>query len=53
MSKDGAVSPEQYLDNIRHSCAHLLAQAVLELYPDTLITIGPADKAFPHSSVPL
>jgi len=30
------------LDNIRHSAAHLLAAAVLELYPQTKLTIGPA-----------
>ena len=30
------------LDNIRHSTAHLLAAAVLKLYPDTKLTIGPA-----------
>ncbi len=30
------------LDELRHSCAHLLAAAVLELYPDALPTIGPA-----------
>jgi threonyl-tRNA synthetase len=29
-------------ENIRHSCAHLLAAAVLKLYPDTKLTIGPA-----------
>ncbi len=29
------------LDNLRHSAAHLLAQAVLELYPGTKLTIGP------------
>lgn len=29
------------LDNIRHSAAHLLAQAVLEIYPGTKMTIGP------------
>ena len=29
------------LDNLRHSCAHLLAAAVLELYPDAKRTIGP------------
>ena len=28
--------------NLRHSAAHLLAHAVTELYPDTLLTIGPA-----------
>jgi threonyl-tRNA synthetase len=32
------------LDNLRHSTAHLLAAAVLELYPDTKNTIGPATK---------
>ncbi len=30
------------LDNLRHSCAHLLAKAVLELYPGTHNAIGPA-----------
>lgn len=30
------------LSELRHSCAHLLAAAVLELYPATLLTIGPA-----------
>ena len=29
------------LYRIRHSCAHLLAQAVLELYPDANLGIGP------------
>ena len=32
----------QKLNNLRHSLAHLLAAAVLELYPDTKNTIGPA-----------
>lgn len=31
----------EYLHNLRHSAAHLLAAAVLELWPDTNITIGP------------
>lgn len=30
------------LDTLRHSCAHVLAQAVLRLYPNTKIGIGPA-----------
>jgi len=35
------------LDNLRHSCAHLLAAAVLDLYPGTLKTIGPSiDNGF-------
>ncbi len=29
---------------IRHSAAHILAQAVLELFPDTQITIGPVTE---------
>ncbi|MBU3668887.1 MAG: threonine--tRNA ligase [Candidatus Taylorbacteria bacterium] len=30
------------IEHIRHSLAHLLATATLSLYPDTLVTIGPA-----------
>jgi len=30
------------LDAIRHSCAHVMAQAVQELWPGTKITIGPS-----------
>lgn len=33
---------KNYIYQIRHSCAHLLAGAVLELYPGTKPTIGPA-----------
>lgn len=32
------------LKRIRHSAAHLLAHAVMELYPDTQLTIGPATQ---------
>ena len=32
---------EEKLHNLRHSLAHLLAAAVIELYPDTKNTIGP------------
>lgn len=32
----------EYLINLRHSCAHLLAKAVLELYPGAHNAIGPA-----------
>src|SRR3989304_5626589 len=31
-----------YIDHLRHSCAHLLAAAVMELWPKTKRTIGPA-----------
>jgi threonyl-tRNA synthetase len=33
---------DKELEKLRHSAAHLLAQAVKELYPTTLLTIGPA-----------
>jgi threonyl-tRNA synthetase len=36
------VDSQEYLDALRHSCAHVMAQAVQELYPGTKITIGPA-----------
>ncbi|MEE2878936.1 MAG: TGS domain-containing protein, partial [Pseudomonadota bacterium] len=32
---------EDGLELIRHDAAHVLAQAVQELYPDTQVTIGP------------
>ncbi|HIU74136.1 MAG TPA: threonine--tRNA ligase [Candidatus Aphodousia faecipullorum] len=47
IDKDATVSiitdkdPEA-LDIIRHSTAHLMAQAVKELYPDAQVTIGPS-----------
>jgi len=38
---------EQALEVIRHSTAHLLAQATQQLYPDAQVTIGPViDKGF-------
>ena len=33
---------EKDVETLRHSCAHLMAEAVKELYPDTLVAIGPA-----------
>ncbi|QPJ61328.1 MAG: threonine--tRNA ligase [Candidatus Nitronauta litoralis] len=33
--------PEYDLETLRHSCAHLMAQAVKQLYPETKVTIGP------------
>lgn len=33
---------KEHLDHLRHSTAHLLAAAVMELWPDTKRTIGPA-----------
>ncbi|MDQ3244951.1 MAG: threonine--tRNA ligase, partial [bacterium] len=47
----------QNLTLLRHTLAHLLASAVLRLYPDTKNTIGPAvDNGFYYDfefSVPL
>ncbi len=38
---------EQGLELLRHDAAHVLAEAVKELYPDTQVTIGPAiDNGF-------
>src|SRR4051794_32918564 len=45
MNTDGGtmdVNSREYLDALRHSCAHVMAQAVQELFPGTKITIGPA-----------
>lgn len=33
---------KKHLENLRHSCAHLLAAAVMELWPRAKRTIGPA-----------
>ena len=45
MSKDfNQLSPkakQTYLDNLRHSTAHVLAEAVLKLFPEAKLTIGP------------
>ena len=35
---------EEYRDNLRHSAAHLLAEAVLKKYPNAKLTIGPPIK---------
>jgi threonyl-tRNA synthetase len=39
---DKDINSQEYLDALRHSCAHVMAQAVQELFPQTKITIGPA-----------
>lgn len=44
---------EELIYNLRHSAAHLLAQAVLELFPGTKITIGPVtEKGFFYDFLP-
>ena len=48
ISNDGKIeiitpkSGQDALEIIRHDAAHIMAQAVKELYPDTQVTIGPA-----------
>ena len=38
---------KEQLQTLRHSAAHLLAQAIMQLYPETKLTIGPAtDEGF-------
>ena len=48
-----------YLPHLRHSTAHVMAQAVQELFPETKLTIGPPiedgfyyDFDSPHRFVP-
>ena len=36
------MSEKMTLEMLRHSAAHLLAHALMELFPDTILTIGPA-----------
>ena len=44
---------EQKLHDLRHSAAHLLAQALCELYPGTLLTLGPVtDDGFFYDFLP-
>ena len=38
---DQANSAEEKLNHMRHSCAHMLAQAVLEMFPEAKLGIGP------------
>ena len=33
---------EEALDIIRHDCAHIMAEAVQNLFPETQVTIGPS-----------
>ena len=37
-----AKNTDAALELVRHDCAHIMAEAVLELYSDTQVTIGPA-----------
>ena len=47
------VHKNEDLNKLRHSAAHLLGHAVLELFPDTQLTIGPAtDTGFFYDFLP-
>lgn len=47
MTKHQQSPQDEYLANLRHSCAHLLAAAVMKLWPNTKRAIGPAiDNGF-------
>jgi threonyl-tRNA synthetase len=44
---DTASTPEERLDHMRHSCSHILAQAVLQMFPEAKLGIGPTiDNGF-------
>ena len=36
------MADQEYLDKLRHSTAHLLAAAVLQIWPEAKPTIGPS-----------
>jgi threonyl-tRNA synthetase len=39
---NGSGSNEEFLHKLRHSAAHVMAEAVLQIYPEAKIAIGPA-----------
>ena len=39
---NGGGSNEEFLHKLRHSAAHVMAEAVLQIYPEAKIAIGPA-----------
>src|SRR5438045_9210398 len=41
------------LERIRHSCAHVLATAILRLWPDAQFAAGPPREKGPHYDVEL
>lgn len=47
------VDHAEQLQRLRHSTAHLLAHAIMEIFPDTQLTIGPAtEEGFFYDSLP-
>jgi len=48
-NKEESMKNEEYLDQIRHSCSHLLTAAIEALYPGVKQTIGPPiENGFYH-----
>ena len=46
-------SPNNDIMALRHSAAHLFAHAVTELFPGTILTIGPAtEEGFFYDMLP-
>jgi len=59
MCNDDKGQASEDLDRIRHSCSHILAQAVMDMFPEAILAIGPPiDNGFyydfdlPRSLVP-
>lgn len=59
LESSSSLTKQQYLDHLRHSTTHVMAQAVQELFPGTKLTIGPPiedgfyyDFDSPHRFVP-
>ena len=40
--KEANQKPKDNLEIRRHSCSHLMAAAILEIWPETKLAIGPA-----------
>ncbi len=40
--EDKELDKVEHLERVRHSASHVLAEAVLKLYPDAKLGIGPA-----------
>ena len=40
------------LEEIRHSASHVLATAVLRLFPETKLDIGPPTVSYTHLTLP-
>jgi len=43
--KEVAKTDDKALDNMRHTCAHMLAQAVLQMFPEAKLGIGPTTES--------